>query len=524
MGRRSVWAWGYEDELPSGPELDELAARVEPLIGARPSARHPSPPRVPQPRCPVPGALADFATQDERERAMHTYGKAWPDLVRAFAGDFSPAPDFVLLPRTEADVALALSTCADERVAVIPFGGGTSVVGGVEAAGLGDFSGVASLDLRRMDRLLEVDEVSMVAHVQAGATGPRLEEQLHKHGLTLRHFPQSFEFSTVGGWIATRAGGHFATLYTHIDDLVHAVRMVTPTGPWQTPQVPSYGGGPSPTGLVLGSEGTLGVITEAHLRVQPRPTFRAASDVRFARFADAVAACRAVAQARLYPANCRLLDAGEALLNRVADDGSCVLLLAFESADHPVDAPLARALELCSAHSGDAREPRRPETGPEDAAAWRASFLRAPYLQSALLTLGVMADTFETCCRWSAFDRLYERVSTEVGQALKEACGGGALTCRLTHVYPDGPAPYFTFVAPTRPGEELERWSIVKSAAAEALVAEGAAITHHHAVGRTHRPYFARQTSPTFLAALRGAKQAVDPTGILNPGALIPPP
>ena len=362
-------------------------------------------------------------------------------LLRAFALDFAPAPDFVLLPRDEVEVLASLNECAAAGIAVIPFGGGTSVVGGVEGEVGPGYRGVASLDLRRLDRVLEVDSVSRAARIQAGATGPGLESQLAAHGLTLRHYPQSFEFSTLGGWLATRAGGHFATLYTHIDDLVESVRMVTPSARaaaavLQTRRLPASGAGPAPERLLLGSEGAFGVFTEAWLRVQARPRFRSSASVDFADWGSAVAAVRAVSQAGLYPSNCRLLDANEAMLHGAAMTGGPVLLLGFESAEHSVEGAMARALAIVTAAPFSGSCPRGPQHresgqrgGDGAAESWRQAFFAAPYRQSALLSLGLLADTFETACTWAQFPRLHAAVQL---QNYQFNCHGVELDQRYT--------------------------------------------------------------------------------------------
>jgi alkyldihydroxyacetonephosphate synthase len=380
-----------------------------------------------------------------------------------------------------------------------------------------------------MRRVLEVDATSRAARIQGGALGPDLEEQLAPHGLTLRFYPQSFEFSTLGGWIATRAGGHFATLYTHIDDLVESVRMVTPSGVLQTRRLPASGAGPSPERLVLGSEGALGLVTEAWMRVQLRPKWRASASVAFARFESAVTCARELAQSGLYPSNCRVLDSREAMLNHVALDGSSVLLVAFESADHPLEAWMQRALAIAEGAGGVcALGPVHKDMGAKIAAgdaaqSWRQAFLEAPYLQSALISMGVVVDTFETACTWDRFDALHAAVTHAAEDAMARVCGAGILSCRFTHVYPDGPAPYFTFVAPGRAGHEIEQWTEIKRAVSDALEANGGTITHHHAVGRLHRPWYHREASPLFLRAVDAVKSELDPARLMNPGVLLVP-
>jgi alkyldihydroxyacetonephosphate synthase len=404
------------------------------------------------------------------------------------------------------------------------------VVGGVEPA-VGDaYAGAVSIDLSRLDRVLEVDAVSRAARIQAGASGPRLEDQLREHGLTLRHYPQSFEFSTLGGWIATRAGGHFATLYTHIDDLVESVRALTPSaGAWESRRLPGSGAGPSPDRLLIGSEGILGVITEAWVRVQARPTFKASVPVEFESFAAGAEAVRAISQAGLYPSNCRLLDPTEAAITGSATGGKALLVLGFESADHPVDPWMERALECCAAFGGEARGQRpgargqRPEAGGDGVGAWRQAFLQAPYLRDTMIAAGVLSETFETAMTWDRMDAFVTGVMERATAALRDTYGAGSVSVRFTHVYPDGAAPYFTLLAPARRGSELEQWDEVKAAASEAVMAAGGTITHHHAVGRDHRSWYDEQRPDPFAEALRAAKKALDPQGILNPGVLIDP-
>ncbi len=528
---RSIWGWGWADKFPDREAQAQFGQLAEAMLGFPGGAVEDPVPLtaadVRASRLRPPKALDGTFTDDLRERALRTYGRSWPDLLRGFRGDFSVAPDLVARPQTEAEVIEILAWCAAEGIACVPFGGGTSVVSGVEGDVSDRWKGVVCLDLRGLDGLLEVDERSLAARLQGGATGPRINEQLAPHGLTLRCFPQSWEFATLGGMIATRAGGHYATVRTHIDDLVESVRMVTPSGVWESRRLPGSGAGPSPDRMVLGSEGILGVITEAWMKVQRRPRWRSKADVRFAEFGDAVEATRLVAQSGLDPANCRVLDAREAALNQVTTDGSTVLLLGFESADHPQEGRLARALEIAADHGGACPDgPKHRDDGAAGgdggaAGSWRDAFFGGPYLRDALLSVGVIADTFETAVTWDRFEALHVALIREVRGAMKEACGAGRLTCRFTHVYPDGPAPYYTFLAPARRGAELAQWHAIKAAASDVLIAHGATITHHHAVGRMHRPWYARQRPAPMGDVLRAMKAELDPTGCLNPGVLI---
>ena len=369
-----------------------------------------------------------------------------------------------------------------------------------------------TLDLTALDRVLEVDPVSRAARIQGGALGPVLEEQLRPHGLTLRHFPQSFEFSTLGGWLATRAGGHYATLHTHIDDLVESMRVVTPAGISESWRLPGSGAGPSPDRMFLGSEGTLGVVTEAWMRLQDRPRFKASATVTFPDMEPAMAAVRAISQAGLYPANCRLLDAGEAALSGAARAGECVLVLGVESAVHPVESRLAELVTLAADHGGSGGGGARRRGRTTRAETWRSAFLRMPYVRDGLARMSAIVETFETACTWDRAPELYETVRAEVGAAVASVTGApGLVNCRFTHVYPDGPAPYFSVIAAGRPGSEVAMWDDVKAAATEVLGRLGATITHHHAVGRDHRPGYDRQRPEPFAVALRAVEGGPGP-------------
>jgi alkyldihydroxyacetonephosphate synthase len=534
VAARRFWGWGVEGAGPDREQVGRLGTRVAERFGVATHAPI-TPPTVaeidlPPPRITPPAALADRFLDDPVERLGHTYGKSFRDVWRALHRDFSTPPDLVAVPRDEDDIEALLDWCTDEHVAAIPYGGGSSVVGGVECDVGDGYRGAISVDLRALDRVLDIDTTSRAARIQAGVYGPALEEQLRPHGLTLRHYPQSFEFSTLGGWLATRSGGHYATLHTHIDDFVESIRAVTPRGRWESRRLPGSGAGPSPDRMLLGSEGTLGVITEAWMRLQDRPRFRAAATARFPTFEAGVVAARAVAQSGLHPANCRLLDPVEAQLTGADDSGTAILLLAFESADHPLEAWIARAVECARDHGGTVDDndvvSRSSDEGARGGAAgnWRSAFLRAPYTRDALVALGMISETFETACTWAAFDALHAGVVRAVLDTAHAADAWPAVvTCRFTHVYPDGPAPYFTVLAVGQEPQQLAQWEAIKAAAGEAILQHGGTITHHHAVGRDHRRWYDRQRPDTFADALRAAKSAVDPAGILNPGVLLDP-
>ncbi|MBV9569307.1 MAG: FAD-binding oxidoreductase [Hyphomicrobiales bacterium] len=528
LARLKAYGWGREGEEMTPEERDFVLGRYREKFG-RSSFETIEVSRLedialPEPRVKPPASLAGVCTSERYDRAAHAYGKSYPDYVRAMLGRYECAPDIVAYPRDEKDIVAVMDWAGGIGASLTPFGGGSSVCGGVEHRRDPDRQAAITVDLKHLDRVLEVDATSRAASIGGGVFGPALEAQLKPHGLTLRHFPQSFAYSTLGGWIATRSGGHFATLYTHIDDLVESLRVITPKGVIETRRLPGSGAGPSPDRLFLGSEGILGIISQAWMRLQAKPIFRAGSSVKFKSFFAAARAVRAIAQAGLYPANCRILDPAEAYNTGAADGSVAILVLAFESGDHPLEPWMKRALECCADHGGVA------ETGGADAhlegaaGLWRNAFIRMPYAREFLTPAAIINDTFETSITWERFESFHDEVKTATERAIREATGvEGEVTCRFTHAYPDGPAPYFSFHALGRHGALLEQWRAIKEAASNALIAAGGTITHHHAVGRDHRRWYDRQRPELFATALRAAKKALDPQAMLNPGVLIEP-
>jgi alkyldihydroxyacetonephosphate synthase len=532
--RLKHWGWGYEDQQPSRDQLEGIARGLTDHLGFTvDEIEEPVPLEavaLPEPRLAPPKELAEMFSAEPYDRVAHSLGKAYRDVVRGFRGEFPNPPDLVAYPASPEDADVVLNWCADEGAAAIPYGGGTSVVGGVEPRMRDEYPAVVTIDLKRMDRVLAVDPVSKAARIQAGATGPHLEDQLREHGLTLRHFPQSFEYSTLGGWIATRAGGHFATLYTHIDDLVESVRAVTLDGDWESRRLPGSGAGPSPDRMLIGSEGILAVITEAWVRVRERPTFKLSVGVAFDDFASGAEAVREISQSGLNPSNCRLLDATESETTSAGPPGKALLVLGFESAHHPVDEPMSIALDAARARGGVPGEIRgtgERGDGEDAVSSWRNAFLQAPYLRDAFVACGVLSDTFETAITWDRLPDFHSEVMESAKRAAAAASPGGKgqprVSCRFTHVYPDGPAPYYTVLAPARRGDEVAQWDEIKAAVSEVVIDAGGTITHHHAVGRDHRPWYDRQRPGPFADALRAAKEQLDPKAVLNPGVLIDP-
>jgi alkyldihydroxyacetonephosphate synthase len=533
---RRFWGWGLADASLDAREQSIVRAMLW-SVGATFEDR-PVPQvgdfSLPAPKIAPPPSLASQFSALPLDRLNHCGGKSYADLARMWMRRPPATPDWVAFPENEQAVVDILDWAQTANVAVIPYGGGSSVCGGVEPAVGTGYAGAVSLDMERLNRVLEVDPVSRAARVQGGALGPELAAQLKAHGLALRHFPQSFEFSTLGGWIATRAGGHYATLYTHIDDFVECTRLVTPAGTMQTRRLPGSGAGPAPDRLVIGSEGALGVLTEAWVRVQVPPKFRASASVQFDDFLAAVRCVRALAQSGLNPSNCRLLDPLETVFSGVGDGRAAILVLAFESDDHPLHAWMGRALELVGDHGGvfdsDAVARSMSADGSNEhrsgaAGAWRDAFLRMPYWRDPTIGLGVIMDTFETAITWDRFEPFYAAVKEDVGRTMRRVTGQDArVSCRFTHLYPDGPAPYFTLATRVPDGNvasALAAWRDIKLAANASVVAHGGTITHHHAVGRDHRDGYDREVDGLFRKMLSAAKGVADPRGIMNPGVLV---
>ncbi|WP_211218274.1 FAD-binding oxidoreductase [Ruania albidiflava] len=494
-------------DLEAAPTIDEIELR-ESRVKSKASLEH-------------------LLSADKWSRAEHTLGKNLGDFVRGLERKYDNPPDLVAFPEDEGDVVDILDWAEEEGLAVIPFGGGSSVAQGIEPIVPDTFRGVISLDLRKLSRVLEIDRESRSARIQGGVLGPHMEDQLRPHGYSMRFFLQAFEFSSLGGWIATRAAGHFATGFTQIDDYVQSMRVVTPTGVMSSRRLPCDGAGVSDNRMFIGSEGTMGVITEAWMRLQDRPSFRASMSVPFSKFEAGVGAIRALSQSGLYPSNCRLLDPVESLLSGAGDGDDTILIVAFESADHDVTPWMNRALEICREFGGRV-ESDKPADSSQGAVGrtgaggrWRNFFVKGPYYKEGFARMGILRETFETACTWSAFPELHARVVEAATKAVKKECGEGAVACRFTHVYPDGPAPYYTVIGSARRGGEVEQWAAIKAAASEAVLEAGGTITHHHAVGRFHRPWYDQQRSDVFAAALTGAKRAVDPGLIMNPGVLV---
>ncbi len=537
------WGWG-EDEHAS-PLSERAQAMVGSLLGVEPSAppaERGGPESVTLPAPALPAAAraalakavgAEHVQDDHATRLSRAVGRSYPDLVRLRSSRIEHAPDAVVRPADGAQVAAVLAACAQAGVAVVPFGGGTSVVGGVDSVRDGHAAAIA-LDLGRMDRILHLDPVSLTARVEPGLLGPELERRLGAEGLTLGHYPQSFEYSTVGGWVATRSAGQASTGFGRIDELVQAVRCETPAGALDTRDVPASGAGPSLRELVVGSEGVLGVITAATLRVREAPRARRYEAWSVGTFAQGADAMRRLEQAGAQPDVCRLSDEAETQLTTAmsssggraerlgrsylrlrGQENGCLLIAGFEGSDDDVIRRRGRFAEMLRASGG-------VFLGERFGRAWLDGRFAAPYLRDELMDRGVMVETLETACAWSALEATHDAVGAAIQAALAERGTAAMVMCHVSHLYPTGASLYFTFIAPQERGAELEQWRAAKTAAGDAIAAAGAAITHHHAVGRDHSPWMEAEVGALGIEVLRAVKARLDPTGIMNPGKLLP--
>jgi alkyldihydroxyacetonephosphate synthase len=513
--------WGDPARSAALPE----AARglVELVFGAddRPAADEPSllPSAIEPSLLEGLGALigAEHVRTDDETRRLRTRGKSTPDLLRARAGDLTDAPDAVVRPGSHDEVAAVLAFAAEHRLAVVPFGGGTSVTGGLVARREG-FGGVLSLDLVRMKRLVAVDHVSMTATLEPGLRGPEAEALLAAEGLTLGHFPQSFEYASIGGFAATRSSGQSSAGFGRFDSLVVGLTVATPRGRVDLGSAPATAAGPDLRQLFLGSEGAFGVITAVTVRVRRLPAVKVYEGWRWPSFADGRTAMRTLAQAGLLPTVIRLSDEAETSIN-LADPGSigaeaaagCLMITGFEGEPELVEARRGAVTAVLAGLGGVG-------VGTEAGERWAQGRFDAPYLRDSMLDVGVLVETLETATFWSGVDRLY----ADVKAALERELGQPAIVlCHVSHVYETGCSLYFT-VAAKQADDPLAQWGRAKAAATEAMVAAGATITHHHAVGTDHRPWLAQEIGPLGVSVLRAVKADLDPTGILNPGVLIP--
>jgi alkyldihydroxyacetonephosphate synthase len=463
----------------------------------------------------------DYCRDDDRHRLLHAGGKSTLDLLRRNNSGVQDAPDAVLLPSTDDEVAAILRYCAQHGIAVVPFGGGTSVVGGLDPI-RGEFTAVVSLDLRRFDQLLAFDAVSGEAEFGAGVTGPRAEQLLDEHGFSLGHFPQSFEFASLGGFAATRSSGQDSAGYGRFDDMIRGLRAITPAGVLDLGRAPQSAAGPDLRQLLIGSEGVFGIITRVRVRVHPAPEATRYEAWSFPDFATGTAALRAVTQTGTGPTVIRLSDEAETGVNLATAEaigetqvtGGCLAITVFEGTAAHTASRHAETREVMAAQGGTS-------LGEGSARAWERGRFGAPYLRDALLAAGALCETLETATDWSNIPALKAAVTDALTGALAESGTPALVLCHISHVYTTGASLYFTVVAGQR-GNPIEQWRTAKAAACDAIMATGGTITHHHAVGADHRPWMRDEVGELGVHVLRAVKSALDPAGILNPGKLIP--
>lgn len=512
--------WGYIEDALSENHRKPLVDAMQAFLGGRVAAHQPmcasDTIQLSPARHTVPDSLADFVCADRQTRLLHAVGRSFRDLATLRAGVEVPAPDAVATPRDESELAAVLGWASDNDFAIIPFGGGSSVVGGINPEDMDHKPGVVTINLQALNKVLEISERDRVVHAQAGILGPDLDAALKPHGLAVRHYPQSYFHSTLGGWVATRGAGHFSTLRAKIEDRVQALSITMPDSRVvETRPLPASSVGPDPNRMWCGSEGALGIITDVRLRVVVDPKFKQSASISFKDFESALEAARTIVQAELWPAQMRVLDPFENMVSGAMSGRpgqGALMILGFEG-PLPVDAQCAAAVEIAQAHGGKAKEKDEKSAGD-----WRDSFFRQPYLRDVLLDYAVLADTFETAVPWSAVPAFYHLVREATLSAVNEVAGTGGVTCRVTHAYTDGVALYFSFYAPGQHDGLVKQWFEIKAAASQAVIANGGTMSHHHAMGRDHKFWARQEVPPSFRKAIRGAKAAIDPQGLMNPG------
>jgi alkyldihydroxyacetonephosphate synthase len=552
MSRMKWWGWGDEgvsfthrDKPALGPFLERHIAVDAERVTSRPVA-------FGQLKIDEPSLPADLEEALERavgegrlsvaplDRVVHARGKSLRDLVLARGGDIGRLPDVVVHPRDEGAAAAVLQAAVDFDAVVIPFGGGTSISGSLEAPA-DETRTVVSVDLGEMDRVLEIDADSRLARVQAGALGPSLEEQLNAQGWTLGHFPDSFAHSTLGGWVATRSSGMQSDRYGDVADLTRAVRVATPAGMLATRAVPSTSTGPSVREMVLGSEGRLGIITEATVHVHRLPERRTILGYLFPSWADGLAAMNEIAAGEATPSVTRVSDApetrfsfatktGNSLLDRLQSkalstylekrrhfdlDAMCLSFIGFEGSKDHVAAQRKLVGRIVGRHGGLCIG-----TGP--GALYDQKKFDTPYIRDYLLDRGALGDVSETSAPWSALPALYDNVMAAARGAFSDLGVKGYIMCHLSHSYHSGACLYFTFAfKPTGSGTPLEQYDVVKSAIQQTFIDSGATLSHHHAVGTEHAAWLEQDLSPPGVEMLRALFDGMDPGANLNPGKIV---
>ena len=494
------------------------------------------------------GQLGDLVTlipqgclkADDYERAFHARGKSYPDLLALRSGDLSMAPDAVIYPASSEEVLAVVKYCDNNNIALVPFGGGSSVVGSVNGIKHADQDALVCLDITLMDQILEIDEVSQTAKVQCGIYGPQLEEQLQKKGYTLGHFPQSFEFSTLGGWIAHRGAGQQSNKYGKADKWFVAARLATPNGFWSTENFPASSAGPQLKELVAGSEGKLGVIVEASVKLHKVPQAKDYRGYLFKSFEEGLVALREIIQTDIPISMGRISDVNETAQNlkmsaigktekpavvqllegELKDQGydkPCLMLVGHEGSEIEVGRAAEQVIKTVKQHGGFA-------LGNEVGDHWYQGRFGSPYLRDPLMDRGVGVDTLETATQWSNVLNLHQKTTQAIADSLRNnpglPGGNGSVMAHVSHSYKNGCSLYFTYMFPISPTNPFEQWNNIKNEASDVLISNGGTISHHHGVGTDHKKWFRIEKGEIGLAALRAFIRSNDPNGTLNPGKL----
>ncbi|MEU6095079.1 FAD-binding oxidoreductase [Streptomyces sp. NPDC047079] len=526
-----LWS-GWGDPARATPLPDTVIGLLRDMLGVKPRGAEPvalEEITVPEPTLDPSAHRALLAAVDGEERLRtdaesrirHTRGKSTPDLLRIRSGDIGDLPAAVVLPASHDEVLAVLRVCADHDLAVVPFGGGTSVVGGLAPEGRRPF---VALDLRRMDGLLDLDPVSRTATLQPGLRAPQAEALLAEHGFTLGHFPQSYEWATIGGFAAARSSGQASAGYGRFDEMVLGLTLASPAGTLEVGRAPRSAAGPDLRQLVLGSEGAFGVITSVTVRIRPVPRSRVYEGWRFDSFEEGAAALRRLAQDGPRPTVLRLSDQTETLIGLAQPDAigssglpqaaGCLAIVGYEGTEEDTTHSRERAAAVLRDCGGT-------HLGQEPGERWAHGRYSAPYLRDALLDAGAFAETLETAAFWSRLPRLYASVREALTSTLTDAGTPPLVMCHISHVYENGASLYFTVVC-AQGDDPVAHWAPAKHAANEAIMAAGGTISHHHGVGTDHRDWYVREAGPLGIGALQAVKRRLDPTGLLNPGVLLP--
>jgi alkyldihydroxyacetonephosphate synthase len=546
------WGWGGENIEFNISDKPELWPYIKDVVGIEGEPAFTLPVKFEDIELPPQNLNENFTNEiktvidnerfkfNKEERLIHSYGKSFRDLWRIRHGIVNAAPDCVIYPLSEDEIVKVIEAAKENDVVVIPFGAGSNIAGCLEA-NTGNGRMIVSLDMKLMDRVISVDKVSNTARIQAGALGPQMEEQLKSYGVTLGHFPDSFEYSTIGGWIATRSAGMQSDKYGKIEDMVLSLRMVTPKGTIVTRTVPKSSNGIDVNHFCIGSEGTLGVITEAVMRVHKLPGYRESYGYLFPDFESGVKAIYECVENYTAPVVTRLNDPGKTALSfayktrssflksligkvvkwylkkikKIDLNKACLMLTVFEGDKEIFNRMKKKVSKIYKKYGAF-------NLGTEPGRAFEKGKYDFPYLRDYVMDRNIIADVSETSTIWSNLLPLYYLTFESIDKAIKKTVKTGFLGCHISHTYHTGASLYFTFGCLQIPGYEIEQYLYIKKAAEDAFIKGGATLSHHHAVGFEHMPWIKDDISETGIKAVKGLKSALDPYNVMNPGKIVP--